>query len=804
MKKTILRTLGTVLLVLTLFWVLPTVASANSRTAIHAVEATTNLSQVAVLYGKTTTLDFTVTAGAPVYFSQTWDTCWETYNETTKVWENFSGRFVPGRYRVFAQLRIDGEDAKTYKLDKNVTCTVDGAPWTVELVSVSPTYCTAFATSPEIVIVDDPSVTPPTIVTELSFAFEGYVAGGKFSECKLRPHLGSEAFIEIKGDLIFLDMTDGNGDGLPDSVDLKTGTFTPPDDEIRTDLPYMLAFTFSAKEGYDLAELTQGGIKIPARLSNPAFDKMPIGYIEETGLYQVFMLLSPCAEQRIFTECPEDTVAWSRNGEGSVEVHWAVDGEVSKYQIYKWDEEDGWDVMPFTNVFDTSYVFECMDGASAGRYRIEAIFQGETVAVSGDFTLSWEEVRAVTLPIRVDASSAVGSKTPVDLSAYFRESTEYEFLTGGEYPSSCWVDFETGKPTDHFEHGKKYAYSVCVTPRDGYYFEFIDFMPLEDPRHPDVCRIHGIGWERVDNVFFEEENLYYAAFVFTYDESVGIPAESERILQELVFDASPIVGMDTPTAIPDAVFVHDGLTLCKEGCDCTAVPDVAKQIVHRWLDVGRAPVDAFVPDTPYFYMFCFHVEEGWEIPGRLNGFDLVISGVSLDVVELVYSPERQVLAVTLGFLCGESGKIEAGEHACIRQKIDAVSPTCTEKGSLAYYSCACGKLWKDRWGMYALSDPATECAVDATGHTFDGAWTIGDGKHWRACECGEASEAEEHTDADGDKACDACAAEIADSDASRGLGTGAIVGIVIGAVVLLGGGGFCVYFFVIRKKKTEA
>ena len=35
-----------------------------------------------------------------------------------------------------------------------------------------------------------------------------------------------------------------------------------------------------------------------------------------------------------------------------------------------------------------------------------------------------------------------------------------------------------------------------------------------------------------------------------------------------------------------------------------------------------------------------------------------------------------------------------------------------------------------------------------------------------------------------------------------GLGAGAIVGIVLGALALLGGGGFCLYWFVFRKKKT--
>jgi hypothetical protein len=39
------------------------------------------------------------------------------------------------------------------------------------------------------------------------------------------------------------------------------------------------------------------------------------------------------------------------------------------------------------------------------------------------------------------------------------------------------------------------------------------------------------------------------------------------------------------------------------------------------------------------------------------------------------------------------------------------------------------------------------------------------------------------------------------TDDDGGLGTGAIIGIVIGAIALLGGG-FCLYVFVIKKKKA--
>ena len=42
-----------------------------------------------------------------------------------------------------------------------------------------------------------------------------------------------------------------------------------------------------------------------------------------------------------------------------------------------------------------------------------------------------------------------------------------------------------------------------------------------------------------------------------------------------------------------------------------------------------------------------------------------------------------------------------------------------------------------------------------------------------------------------------------DPDKKGGLGTGAIIGIVLGAVAILGGGGFCLYWFVIKKKLTS-
>ncbi len=82
---------------------------------------------------------------------------------------------------------------------------------------------------------------------------------------------------------------------------------------------------------------------------------------------------------------------------------------------------------------------------------------------------------------------------------------------------------------------------------------------------------------------------------------------------------------------------------------------------------------------------------------------------------------------------------------------------------------------------------------EALGHSYDNTCDT-------ACNtCGETRTVGEHLDSDGNSLCDACGTELP----KNGLPTGAIVGIAIGAVVLLGGGGFGVFWFVIKKKRQS-
>lgn len=91
--------------------------------------------------------------------------------------------------------------------------------------------------------------------------------------------------------------------------------------------------------------------------------------------------------------------------------------------------------------------------------------------------------------------------------------------------------------------------------------------------------------------------------------------------------------------------------------------------------------------------------------------------------------------------------------------------------------------------------------------------------HWSEGENGDKIDLAPHADTNNDEKCDSCGYDMLSSgndpgttpgtndhsnpDKKDGLDAGAIVGIVAGAIVLLGGGGFAIFWFVIEKKSAE-
>ena len=122
----------------------------------------------------------------------------------------------------------------------------------------------------------------------------------------------------------------------------------------------------------------------------------------------------------------------------------------------------------------------------------------------------------------------------------------------------------------------------------------------------------------------------------------------------------------------------------------------------------------------------------------------------------------------------------------------------------------------------------TEKAVCATcntaygntiAHSHGSEWKTDANEHWNECVCGDKANKAAHTDSNNDGKCDTCEYQMSTtpdnpnntpdnpnntpddpSDDKDGLGAGAIVGIVIGSVAVVGIGGFALFWFVIKKK----
>ena len=100
------------------------------------------------------------------------------------------------------------------------------------------------------------------------------------------------------------------------------------------------------------------------------------------------------------------------------------------------------------------------------------------------------------------------------------------------------------------------------------------------------------------------------------------------------------------------------------------------------------------------------------------------------------------------------------------------------------------------WEIPQNDDPL----IPEHSHSFGTEWKNDEENHWKECACGAQQYVGEHNDANENGSCDVCGLAITE-ESDDGLGTGAIVGIVIGSVGVVGLGSFSLFWFVIKKKK---
>ncbi len=140
--------------------------------------------------------------------------------------------------------------------------------------------------------------------------------------------------------------------------------------------------------------------------------------------------------------------------------------------------------------------------------------------------------------------------------------------------------------------------------------------------------------------------------------------------------------------------------------------------------------------------------------------------------------------------------------------VPGMAATCQSEGKKAYYACdGCSELFEDEEGTKVITTDIEIWSLISKTHKF-GKWiaevpatksTTGTKAH-KDCEfCGK------HFDNDGNEITDLTIAKLSSDEETNdskkeGLSDGAVVGIVVGSVIVAGIGGFAIFWFAIKKK----
>ena len=106
-------------------------------------------------------------------------------------------------------------------------------------------------------------------------------------------------------------------------------------------------------------------------------------------------------------------------------------------------------------------------------------------------------------------------------------------------------------------------------------------------------------------------------------------------------------------------------------------------------------------------------------------------------------------------VCGYVRTIQGHTHS--GTLVAAETPTCTQDGNKAYYTCSCGKCFSDSACTNEIIDHAS-VIVGKLGHDFSGQYLFNANGHWKVCSrCNEEQIPESHVfDDDNDTTCNKC------------------------------------------------
>ncbi len=356
----------------------------SSKTKIYEVEATSNISEIAVLYGDLKVADINITKGSPAYITDT-SANFNWQKKVGGVWETqYSGYFTPGEWRASTQLRVDGDDFNQYELGSPVTLTVDGKEWTMNNNGV-PTVSAQFAYiavySSTIVIENNPTIHPPVEINALELSVNGYRLGGKVSDLRITVNNSNVNVSEYEVAIL----KDTNGDGMPDDIG-NVGEYFD-----KTDNAYIVAFKLTSKPGYIISNLTMSNVTC-------ANGTVLGSYNLEDGCFSGVLILNPFDTR---------TVSFASGG-GS--------GTMSDVII-----EKGKYTLPSCKFNAPKY--KQFNGWAVGKATGSVYASGSSITVTEDVTLyaTWKDISII------DSSKKF---TDVDENKWFKEYVDYAVTYG--------------------------------------------------------------------------------------------------------------------------------------------------------------------------------------------------------------------------------------------------------------------------------------------------------------------------------------------------------------------------------------
>ena len=356
----------------------------------------------------------------------------------------------------------------------------------------------------------------------------------------------------------------------------------------------------------------------------------------------------------------------------------------------------------------------------------------------------WKPV--VELPVVIDGSSLVGKKVPELAKLELVDTDQYYFCDGYDcanckyggggsgamwgpcQESNEWYDAETDEKVITFEDGKAYYYRVAIHAKESNGYVLPDIAGIPENGY---IKIEGVDWVSVNDYVHAQENhdrkQYAVHFYMVYNSETGIGGLSGGVLvDDIVFDGSTLIGIEEPK--PLQIDETDMYYACSPECDCAYKSElgIGEILEYGWLELGEDGKAAkeFVDGGQYMLLVILHLKEGYSLPTPLSSKFLKVSGIHWIATQLMPMGSKTIMGMFLTEYDASTGIKGDGTHVCKPALVEEKAPACEVDGKIEYYSCYCGKAYRDIEGTEKIDDLASYGVIPATGHDYSPATCV--------------------------------------------------------------------------------